>query len=101
MVCLSLDSLFCPVASSLAHKTWITQQVYDSLVMGMEVTTVDVPHINYPLLVVCHFLMQNKKMVIGLIHQLPISLGGIVKVDRLNLRRNFQPLPLHICIDID
>jgi hypothetical protein len=41
--------------------------------MGLVVLGAKVPHINYPFLAICLFLVQNQKMVIGFINQLPVA----------------------------
>jgi len=69
--------------------------------MELEVFAGDVPHTNCPLVVVVPFLVQNWKVVVGSINQLLITLGGIVKVNRVSLKTYFWPFLLHIHIDFD
>lgn len=57
VVHLDLDSLSYPTFLGLAHKTGIIQLMSASLVRGLVDVVTYVPHINYPLLVVCLFSM--------------------------------------------
>jgi uncharacterized membrane protein len=59
----------------LAHKTRIILQVFASLVRGLAIIVANIPRINYALLAICFFLMQNRKMVINSINQLPATFG--------------------------
>jgi hypothetical protein len=100
VVHLDLDSLSCPAFSSLVHEMGITQQVSISRVKGLAITVVDIPCINCPLLAICHFPMQNQKMVVGSTNQLPTMFGRIIEFNRLSLRRRCWPLALHVKIGL-
>jgi hypothetical protein len=83
----------------LARKTRIISQVSASQVRGLAIGVAHIPHLNYPLLAICFFPMQNQKMVIAQLTNFPLHLGRTIKVNRLNLKRHYWPFILHVMID--